>query len=223
MKLRVVTPQTLVDINGIDELSHITEEGDMIRIGALIRHDQLARDNIIRQKLPLLAEAASLIADQQVRNRGTVGGSLAHADPTADLPTAFMALNAVMVASSVSSSRSINSADFFRGFFSTALNHDEILREVRVQVPPANSGSAYLKLTKGHNDFAIVSTAVQLTTDKGLCKNPNVVLGGVSSSPAHARGTEDLLSGARLSEELIRKSALKAADGLEPTSDSSNC
>jgi carbon-monoxide dehydrogenase medium subunit len=219
MKLRVASPQTLIDINGLRELSYVGDEDGTVRIGSLVRHDELARNSTIRQELPLLAEAAAMIADQQIRNRGTVGGSLAHADPTADLPTAFTASNATIVTASVKGSRSIESVDFFRDYFTTSLNHDEIIREVRVPVPPAKSGSAYLKLTKGHNDFAIVAVAVQLTFSDGVCSRVNVVLGGVASTPIHAKGTEELLRGRQLNDDAIQESARRAAEGLKPPSD----
>ncbi len=154
MKLRLAAPNALIDINGLTELSYIREEDGVIAIGALTRHDQLSRDRMIQEKFPLLAEAASLIADQQVRNRGTIGGSLAHADPTADLPTACMALNANLIIRNEHGSRSVASNDFFRDFFTTALKQDEIIQEVRIPIPPPRSGGAYAKLAKGHGDFA---------------------------------------------------------------------
>jgi len=219
MKLRLASPQALVDINGISELTHIRHEDNTISIGALVRHDQVARDPLIRQNLPLLSEAAAMIADQQIRNRGTVGGSLAHADPTADLPTAILATNSTIVTANVNGSRSIQSDDFFRDYFTTSLNQDEIIREVKIPVPSGGSGSAYLKLTRSHNDFAIVAVAVQLTVHDGVCKTANIVLGGVASTPLHARGTEELLKDRRLSSNVIEESARKAPEGLRPPSD----
>ena len=220
MKLRLASPQALVDINGLDELSYIREEGGIIGIGALVRHDQLARDNLISKHMPLLSDAASVIADQQVRNRGTMGGSLAHADPAADLPTAFTAINATVITASVNGSRSIEMGDFFRDYFTTSLDHDEIIKQVRVMIPTSNYGNAYQKLSEGHNDFAIVAAAVQLLVDKDLiCSSASVVLGGVAPTPVHAQETEKLLKGSRLDDDVIERSAQKASEGLKPPSD----
>jgi len=220
MKLRLASPQALVDINGLDELSYIREEGGIIGIGALVRHDQLARDNLISKHMPLLSDAASVIADQQVRNRGTMGGSLAHADPAADLPTAFTAINATVITASVNGSRSIEMGDFFRDYFTTSLDHDEIIKQVRVMIPTSNYGNAYQKLSEGHNDFAIVAAAVQLLVDKDLiCSSASVVLGGVAPTPVHAQETEKLLKGSRLDNDVIERSAQKASEGLKPPSD----
>jgi carbon-monoxide dehydrogenase medium subunit len=220
MKLRLATPNALIDINGITELSYIREEDGVIAIGALTRHDQLSRDRTIQEKFPLLAEAASLIADQQVRNRGTIGGSLAHADPTADLPTACMALNANIIIRNENGSRSVASSDFFRDFFTTALKQDEIIQEVRIPIPPPRTGGTYAKLAKGHGDFALVAVATQTSLGSGdLCKAVSVVLGGVGSTPTHAIETEKLLMGNVIDDQLIRQGSLMAAEGLSPNPD----
>jgi carbon-monoxide dehydrogenase medium subunit len=220
MKLRLAAPNALIDINGLTELSYIREENGVIAIGALTRHDQLSRDRIIQEKFPLLAEAANVIADQQVRNRGTIGGSLAHADPTADLPTACMTLNANIITRSENESRSIASNDFFRDFFATALKQDEIIQEVRIPIPPPRSGGAYTKLAKGHSDFALVAVAAQISLGSGdLCNAISVVLGGVGSTPTRATETEKLLVGQVIEDRLIRQASLKAAKGLTPNPD----
>ncbi len=220
MKLRLVAPTALIDINNAPELTHIREEHGEFVIGALTRHDQLANDDGIRRRCLLLAEAANVIADQQVRNRGTVGGSLAHADPTADLPTACTALGATIIAASKKGTRPIKSDEFFRDYFTTALRPDEIIQEVRVPISQTGSGGAYLKLTKGHNDFAIVAAAAQLTVDSGLiCKTASVVLGGVASTPIHAKETEAHLTGRKLDDRVIDESAEKASQSLNPPSD----
>ena len=220
MKLRLAAPNALIDINGITELSYIREENGAIAIGALTRHDQLSRDKIIQEKFPLLAEAANLIADQQVRNRGTIGGSLAHADPTADLPTACMALNASIILRSENKSRSIASSDFFRDFFTTALKQDEIIQEVRIPILPPRSGGAYTKLAKGHNDFALVAVAAQTSLGSAdFCNAINVVLGGIGSTPTHATETEKLLMGQVIDDRRISQASLKAGEGRIPIPD----
>jgi CO/xanthine dehydrogenase FAD-binding subunit len=220
MKLHLASPKTLIDINRIPELSQIQEERGTIMIGALARHDQIARSRVIREKCLLVAEAAGQIADQQVRNRGTIGGSLAHADPTADLPTACTAVGATLVVMSLEGAREIKSADFFRGYFTTSLRQDEVLREVRIPVPPPRTGGAYVKLTKGHNDFAVVSVAAQISLDSNrACTSASVVLGGVAPIPRHAVETERYLAGQTLGEEAIREGSQRAAEGLRPPSD----
>jgi len=220
MKLRLAAPKTLIDINGIAELSHIAEKDGSIVIGSMTRHDQLAESAIIRSRVPLLADAASLIADQQVRNRGTIGGSLVHADPCADLPTACKALGADLTAVGPMGPRSIAVEDFFRDYFTTSLGAGEIVTEIRVPIPPPRSGGSYLKLTKGHNDFAIVTVAAQLLfNDEFVCGNARVVLGGVASTPVHATETERLLTSRKLDRNLIGEAARKAAEGLNPSTD----
>lgn len=220
MKLRLASPNALIDINGIRELAQIREENGVLVVGALTRHDQLAKNELIRRKFLLLAEAADLIADQQIRNRGTIGGSLAHADPAADLPTACTAVGASVVAASGKGTRTINSDDFFRDFLTTSLRQDEIIQEVRIPIPPPKSGGAYLKLTRGHNDFAIVAVAAQVTLgDHNLCKAASVVLGGVASTPVHAGDTEKFLTNKRLDDNVISEGGLRAAEGLSPSSD----
>lgn len=220
MKLRIASPQTLVDINGLKDLTYVREEAGEIKIGALVRHDQVERDPIMRNRMPLLCDAAALIADQQIRNRGTIGGSLAHADPAADFPTALSALDAIVNVRSVTGSRSIKIDSFFRDYFTTALTHDEILCEVIITIPKLKYGNAYLKLSKAHNDFAVVSAASQLLfNDDKVCTQASIVLGGVAPTPVHAQMTEELLKGNMLNEELIERSSEKASDGLNPGSD----
>ena len=142
MKLRLAAPVSLIDINHILQLNYIREEAGRITIGALTRHDQLATNPLIRGRCMLLSDAASVIADQQVRNRGSIGGSLAHADPSADLPTACTALNAEIKATSKSGSRIVAVQDFFVDFFTTALRPHEMIEEIRIPVPGPRSGGA---------------------------------------------------------------------------------
>jgi CO/xanthine dehydrogenase FAD-binding subunit len=220
MKLRLASAKMLIDINDIAELTQIRKENDAIVVGALARHDQIANSPLIRETSLLISEAAGVIADQQVRNRGTIGGSLAHADPTADLPTACAAARAKVITANVNGSRSIESADFFRGYYSTALERDEIIREVRIPVPPPRSGGSYLKLSKGHNDFAIVAVGSLLSFDSdNVCNAASVVLGGVAPTPIHSKNTEKFLIGRKPDDEVIEEASQKASDDLSPPSD----
>jgi len=220
MKLRLATPASLVDINSILELNYIREEEGRIMIGALTRHDQLATSPLIRGKCLLLAEAADLIGDQQVRNRGTIGGSLAHADPSADLPAACTALNAEFKLTSKEGSRIVETQDFFVDFFTTSLRQREVIEEIRIPIPSPRSGGAYGKLTKGHNDFALVAVAAQCSLSlEGNCEAIGVVLGGVASKPTHATETEEKLLHECVDDRMIHESALKADAGLDPLPD----
>ena len=220
MKLRLTSPKTLIDINGLSQLSYIREEDGAIAIGALTRHDQLANSTLIQRKLPLIADAASVIADQQVRNRGTIGGTLAHADPNADLPVAVLASHGTIIAVSADGSRKVECTDFLVDFFTTALSQNEIIKEIRIPSPMPDSGSAYLKLSRGHNDFALVSAAAQITIDKEhTCKSASVALGGVAPIPRHATATEGVLVQRRIDDDLIEQAASRATEGLSPASD----
>jgi carbon-monoxide dehydrogenase medium subunit len=220
MKFRLASPKSLIDINGLRELDYIREDSGKLVIGALTRHDQLEHHFLIKTKVPILSDAASVIADQQVRNRGTVGGSLAHADPTADLPPAMLAAGASVVAVGPNGSRTIPCGELFQSFFQTNLEPNEILREIHVPVPPAGSGSAYLKLSRRHGDFAIVGAAAMLTMGPdGTCKSASVVLGGVGPVPHRAVEVEKALMGKKGDEKLIESASQYADRGVKPPSD----
>ncbi len=220
MKFRLASPKTLVDINGIKNLDYIREDSGIITIGALARHDQLESSVLIREKLYILSEAASVIADQQVRNRGTIGGSLAHADSTADLPPVMVAADANVVAVGPKGSRAYSCSDFFQDYFTTSLASDEVIREIRVPIPPPGTGGAYLKLSRRHGDFAIVGAATMVTIDKNrTCKKASVVLGGVAATPQRAKETEEELVGRKLDDKAIEDAAQEASQGLKPPSD----
>lgn len=220
MKLRLASPKTLIDINGLSQLSYIREEDGSITIGALTRHDQLAKSSLILEKSPLLTDAASVIGDQQVRNRGTIGGTLAHADPNADLPVAVLASHGTIIVESSKGSRNIECVDFLVDFFTTALSQDEVIREIRIPSAMPRSGCAYLKISRGHNDFALVSAAALITIDKErTCKSASIVLGGVASVPCHATAAEEILTQHKIDDDLIERSVQKATEGLNPPPD----
>ena len=160
MKLRLAVPEILVDIGRLRELSYIRDDGSHIAVGALTSHDELARSGLLASELPLLAHAAGQVGDPQVRHRGTIGGSLAHADSAADLPAVVLALDATMVARGPSGSREIGAGEFFRGLFESALLPGELLTEIRIPKPQA-AGWSFQKFTKRAIDWAIVGVAVQ--------------------------------------------------------------
>jgi carbon-monoxide dehydrogenase medium subunit len=220
MKLRLTSPASVIDINRIPRLSYVREEEGRIAIGALTRHDEIATNPLIRSRCVLLAEAASVIADQQVRNRGSIGGSLAHADPSADIPTACTALDAEIEIKSKKGSRTVPTSDFFVDAFTTALLQGEIIEGIRVPIPSPRSGGAYTKLTKGHNDFALAAVAVQCSLDTdGVCENVNVVLGGVASKPTHATETENTFRDRKVDDRVMREAVLEIDDGYSPLPD----
>jgi aerobic carbon-monoxide dehydrogenase medium subunit len=205
MKLRLAVPETLVDIGRLDELSYVREEDGHIAVGALTRHGQLASSELLARELPLLAHAAGQVGDPQVRHCGTIGGSLAHADPAADLPAVVLALDATLVAHGADGSREIPAGEFFSGLFETALEPGELLTEVRIPKPRA-AGWSFQKFTKRAIDWAIVGVAVQ---------GGNVALVNMGQTPLRASGVERALaSGAG-----AREAAEHAAAGTSPSDD----
>jgi len=220
MKLRLARPGYLVDINRITGLSHIKEEGGYLRIGGLTREAELEASPLVRAKYPIIIDTAHVIADPQVRNLATVGGNLAHGDPANDHPATMVALGAQVVATGAKGERVIPIEDFFLTLFSTALQHEEILTEIRIPIPPPRSGGAYLKLERKVGDFATAAVAVQLTLDdKGACQNVGIGLTNVGPTPVKARKAEDFLRGKKLDEANIAQAAQLAADESDPSAD----
>jgi carbon-monoxide dehydrogenase medium subunit len=222
MKLRLLTPTALIDLNRIRELRYIKEEDGWLLIGAMTIYDELEQSPLIRERYPALHEALYRLGDQQVRNRGTIGGSLAHADPSANLPPVMVALKAQMVAARAGGGRRVIQADeFFVDAFTTALEPDkEALVEVRLPPWPRGSGGAYMKLSKREIDFSIVEVAVQMTVgDDGGVKEARVVLGSVAPKPYRAVGAEEVLAGAKVDEGLAARAAEAGTRDLEPPSD----
>ena len=218
LKLRLAEPGCLIDIGGLDELRGVRIDGDALVIGSLTVHTDVAASDLVRQHAPGLADAAGLIGDVQVRNRGTIGGSVAHADPAADLPVMLAALNASFVLVSVGGSRTVTADDFFTGFFSTALAIDEVVSEIRV--PLDGGGSGYAKLPHPASGYVVVSAGARLVLGAdGVCASARVVLGGLGGGPLRATATENVLQGQRLTGELIAAAAALAAVGADPDDD----
>jgi aerobic carbon-monoxide dehydrogenase medium subunit len=205
MKLRLAVPDVLIDIGRLGELRYIRDEGSHIAVGALTSHDDLARSGLLASDLPLLAHAAGQIGDPQVRHRGTIGGSLAHADSAADLPAVILALDATLVARGPSGSREIGAGEFFRGLFETSLQPGELLTEIRIPKPRA-AGWSFQKFTKRAIDWAIVGVAVQ---------GGSVALVNMGQTPVRASAVERALaSGAG-----PREAAASAAEESSPPDD----
>ncbi len=220
MKFRLVTPAHLIDLGRIAGLRGIREERGQVAIGAMTTHWTIESSNLLRQKVPLLPETASTIGDVQVRNMGTIGGSLAHADPAADYPAAMLALEAQIIAEGLRGQRTIAAADFFTGLFSTAVQPDEVLAEVRVPALPPRTGSAYLKFPHPASGFAVVGVAVVVTLDgKDRCAHARIGVTGVAPVAYRARTAEDALTGRALNDQTIAAAAAKAPDGVEPNED----
>ena len=220
MKLRIASPDVIIDINGVKEISHIREEGREIRIGALTRLSELQYSPLLMKACPLLPETAGLIADPQVRNRGTVGGNLAHGDPANDLPPAMIALGASFVIRGPNGSHTTRAEDFFVDLFTTLLEHEELLTEVVVPIPPPRTGAAYLKFERKVGDFSTVSVASRLTLDEdGKCVAAGIGLGGAAPIALRADEAEKVLVGAKPTEELIRSAASRCSEISKPASD----
>jgi aerobic carbon-monoxide dehydrogenase medium subunit len=220
MKLRLASPRTLIDLGTIPGLRGVRIDGDTLVIGALTVHADVAASDLVRQRLPGLAEAASVIGDVQVRNRGTIGGSVAHADPAADLPVILTALNAAFVLQSMSERRTVGADDFFTDFYTTAMTAHEVLTEIRIPLPAARSGTAYVKLPHPASGYVVVSAGVLIARQaSGSCASARVALGGLGSGPIRARGTETELQGKSLTSEVIAAAAAKAAENADPADD----
>jgi carbon-monoxide dehydrogenase medium subunit len=220
MKLRLAQPKHLIDLRKVSGLSGIREEGGVIVIGAMTTHWQMESSTVLTSKCPILAETASVIGDPQVRNLGTFGGSLAHADPAADQPASVIALGAEVVCEGPRGRRTVKVDDWFQGLMATALRDDEILVEVRVPAWPAGTGTAYLKFPHPASRFAIVGVGAVVTLDKeGKCTKVGVGITGAGTKAVRAKGVEAALVGKRLDAATIEGAAQKAADGVDVQAD----
>ncbi|MEO6195322.1 MAG: xanthine dehydrogenase family protein subunit M [Thermoanaerobaculia bacterium] len=222
MNFRLAEPALLIDINKLAELDFIRrdEEGHL-RIGALVRQRRLERDPLVAAMAPLLHEAVPFIAHPQIRNRGTFGGSLAHADPAAELPALAVALGARFRLQRAGGDRWVAAEEFFAGLFATALEPDEMLVEAAIPPPPARTGWAFLEVARRHGDYAQVGVAARVTLDdSGRCREARLVYLSVGDAPVVAREAARLLAGQQLSPEAIAAAAEKAAgDEMDPLGD----
>lgn len=220
MKLRLAQPSLLVDISRIKDLTYIREENGQIRIGAMTTHYQIESSDLLKNICPLLPECASHIGDMQVRNKGTIGGSVAHADPAGDWPAAVIALNAEMVATGKTGERTIKVDDFFVDMLTTALEPGEILREIRINKTNGGTGHAYTKMPHPASGFAVVGVAANLSFNGGSeCKSASIGITGVSSKAYRATGVESALTGAAVNDGTILSAANHATDGVDVNGD----
>jgi carbon-monoxide dehydrogenase medium subunit len=220
MKIRLARPEYIIDINRLADLQYIKEEGGFLKIGGLTREADLEASSLIRSKYPIILDTAASIADPQVRNLATVGGNLAHGDPANDHPATMLALGAEVIATGQGGERTIPISNFFLSVFTTALEHGEILTEIRLPIPPAGSGGAYFKLERKVGDFATVGVAAQVTLDSaGVCLWAGIGLTNVGATPIKATRAESSLIGQILDQQKINQAAQLAAEGAEPSSD----
>jgi carbon-monoxide dehydrogenase medium subunit len=222
LNLGLAQPSVLVDINRIPGLDGVQQVDGTLAVGALVRHAVAEQSEAIKRACPLLAEAVPLIGDRQVRNRGTIGGSISHADPVAELPTVALCLDAKMRLVGPNGAREVPASDFFVGYWSTAAEPNEVLTTISFPILGTGAGVSFLELVRRKGDFAIVAAAavVELAPDR-TCRNVRLALAGAASTPIRAHGAENLLRGKELSTENIRQAATAAAqaDNVDPQSD----
>jgi len=220
MKLRLAQPKHLIDLRKVPGLSGIKQDGNMLAIGAMTTHWDVESSALVKSKLAVLSEVAALIGDPAVRNRGTVGGSVAHADPAADYPAAMIALGAEMVCEGAKGRRTVKVDDWFKGLMATAVGEDEILVEVRVPVLAAKSGAAYMKFPHPASRFAVVGVAAAVTLDgNGACSKASIGITGAGTKAVRAKGVEAGCTGKRLDAAAIEAAAQKAAEGVDVQAD----
>jgi len=215
MKLRLSDPGALIDISGIDDLKGISRDGDAIRIGALTTHAEVETSDVVKDGCAALSEAAGMIGDPQVRNRGTIGGNVAHADPASDYPGILMALGATIV----TSSRSIAVDNFFTGLFETALNDGEIITEIQVPAIGAGSGAAYAKFFNPSSRYAVVGVGALVSKSNGSCSSCRIGVTGAADHAFRASAAEEALNGSDLGHDAVEAAAAKVAEGQEMLSD----
>jgi carbon-monoxide dehydrogenase medium subunit len=220
MKLRLAAPEVLIDIGRIRELSYVNKEGGKIRIGALTTHYVIETSDAVGRGCQALADAAGLIGDVQVRNKGTIGGSLAHADPAADYPASILALDATIVALGSKGERQIPASKFFVDMLTTALGANEIVREIQIPLRSGRTGSAYLKMAQKASGFAICGAAAVVELDaSGALSNVSIGITGVANQAFRATETEEALRGQKPAPDLLKKACEHAGQGVIPLED----
>jgi aerobic carbon-monoxide dehydrogenase medium subunit len=213
LKFRLAAPPALIDIGRIAELKKVIIKDGIARIGALATHAELA-SSALREQCPALAEAAAQVGDPAVRNRGTIGGNVAHADPASDLPTVLTALGARFVVTGGTGNRTIESSDFFKGMMTTALAEHDLLVAIEVPVQQKGQGAAYVKFTHPASRYAVIGVAAAVTVSGGKCSAASVAIGGLVPRPTRASAVEKALVGQALSADAIAKAASQVAQDL---------
>ena len=218
MNFRLAQPGLLVDLNGLTALDYVRESGDGgLRIGALVRHRRLVHDPLVARHQPLVREAASHVAHPQIRNRGTLCGNLAHADPASELPAVMLALNARLRAQSTRGERWIGVRDFFVSVFTTALQDDEMLVEVELPALPAGTGTCFVEVARRRGDYATIGVAAVVTLgDDGTCTHARLTYCSAGETPVSAEGAAGSLLGQRVSAQRVRDAGALARDEIDP-------
>ena len=219
LALRLARPAVLIDINGIDGLSGVSATGGWVAIGAMTREYVAENSETVTDAVPLLAAALPLIGHEAIRSRGTIGGSLAHADPAAELPAVARALDAQFVVRGQSGERMIPAAQWFQGYLTTSRRPDELLLEVRFPAAGRGTGVSFQEVARRHGDFAIVGLAASLVFSGGVISDARLAFAGISDVPVRAAAAEDLLVGERPSTELFDEAARRATDDVDPPAD----
>jgi aerobic carbon-monoxide dehydrogenase medium subunit len=219
LALRLAQPALLIDINGVPELSGVSVTDGWVTIGAMTREYVAEESGTIADAVPLLAAALPLIGHEAIRSRGTVGGSVAHADPAAELPAVARALDAEFVVRGPSGERVVPAAEWFEGYLTTSRQPDELLTEVRFPAAGRGTGVSFQEVARRHGDFAMVGLATSVTLSDGAISDARLAFAGVSDVPARATGAEELLAGQRPSAELFDEAARRAAGDIDPPSD----
>lgn len=219
LNFRLSRPAALVDMNRIADLAYIHQEDSQLRIGAMTRHRAIEFSAPVREQLPLLHEGTTLVGHLPIRTRGTIGGSLAHADPAAEHPAVVTAMEAELVVRGPEGERVLNPEEFFLTYLTTALAPEEILVEIRLPTAPPTSGWAFEEFTRRHGDFAIVGIAALLDTDGEHCQVVRLAAAGAGPVPIRLRAAEEILEQGGLSEENMEAAATRAAELVEPESD----
>ena len=218
LRLRLAAPDTIVDLGKIDELRGVRDDGDVLVIGAMTPHSVVQSSPVVNEHARLISLATATVGDPQIRHRGTFGGSLAHADPAADLPAVAVALDASFVIAGTQGRRTVSAADFFQGVFSTALGEDELLVEVRVP-KYTGWGAHYEKFNRVAQAWSIVSVAAAVRLDGDSIAEARVALGNMGSTPVRATAVEQALVGGPATADAVREAAARAADGTSPVTD----
>jgi carbon-monoxide dehydrogenase medium subunit len=219
MKLRLAAPEIVVDLGRIPGTKQIEAVNGHLRVGAMATHYELESGQSVRSGCPLLAECAAKIGDVQVRNVGTIGGSVAHADPAADYPAALLALDAEFVLTSASGQRTVTAEEFFIDTFTTALTPDELITEVRVPRDTAGTGTAYEKKVQSASGFAVVGIAARLRLEGGRIATARIGVTGLSGKPFRARNVEEMLERTSGAAEEVQEAAMHVADGIDASTD----
>ena len=215
----LVEPSTLIGLRRIDELAGISVSGDHIRIGATTTHAQIAGDDRLTGNAAVVRDAAGQIAHSAIRNVGTIGGAVCHADPNADFPGALVAANAVLEAAGQSGRRKIPADEFFLDYLETSLEEDEILSAVMVPVEPVGARGRHLKFSRTHGDYATISISLVLAMNSGACSHARVAVGSAGPAPVHLAEVDALLTGSDLSGETVKQAGQKLMEAADPVDD----